>query len=43
VSGTPTFVLVDGKGAVQSYATGYTPAQGLPLEGWTWAKRAASP
>lgn len=43
VSGTPTFVLVDGAGAVQSYATGYTPARGLPIEGWTWAKRAASP
>jgi thiol-disulfide isomerase/thioredoxin len=43
VSGTPTFVLIDGSGAVLSYATGYTPAQGLPLEGWTWAKRAASP
>jgi thiol-disulfide isomerase/thioredoxin len=35
VSGTPTFVLVDGEGVVRSYATGYTPDRGLQLEGWT--------
>jgi thiol-disulfide isomerase/thioredoxin len=34
VSGTPTFVLVDGSGHVRSYVTGYSPDQGLALEGW---------
>ena len=29
VSGMPTFVLVDGKGVVRGYATGYSPAKGL--------------
>ena len=37
VSGTPTFVLIDGNGAVRSYATGYTPAKGLGIDGWKWA------
>jgi thiol-disulfide isomerase/thioredoxin len=41
VSGTPTYVLVDGTGTVRSYGTGYAPAQGLAIEGWTWAKRGA--
>jgi thiol-disulfide isomerase/thioredoxin len=43
VSGTPTFVLVDATGTVRSYATGYTPAKGLPVDGWTRPTPAASP
>ncbi len=45
VSGTPTFVLIDGAGKVQGYANGYNPEKGLALEGWTWAERpkAAAP
>jgi len=39
VSGTPTFVLVDGKGRVQSTATGYSAAKGLQIDGWTWNER----
>ena len=41
VSGTPTFVLVDGDGKVASNSTGYTPEKGLGIEGWSWSKRAA--
>ena len=37
VSGTPTFVLVDGAGKVQSYKTGYNPNIGLGIEGWTYS------
>lgn len=36
VSGTPTFVLVDAAGAVQSYKTGYNAAAGLGIPGWTY-------
>ncbi len=36
VSGTPTFVLVDGEGHVRSEATGYTPEKGLGIDGWKW-------
>ncbi|HJQ84900.1 MAG TPA: thioredoxin fold domain-containing protein [Candidatus Binatia bacterium] len=36
VSGTPTFVLVDGKGLVQSQSTGYTPEKSLGVPEWTW-------
>ena len=36
VSGTPTFVLVDGDGVIRSYSVGYSPAKGLGIEGWTW-------
>jgi thiol-disulfide isomerase/thioredoxin len=43
VSGMPTFVLVDGTGTVRSYATGYSPAKGLALEGWTWSARPQQP
>ncbi len=43
VSGTPTFVLVDAKGTVQSISTGYAPAKGLPIDGWTWAGRDTVP
>src|SRR6185436_10849572 len=41
VSGTPTFVLIDAGGVVQNVWTGYTVAQGLPIEGWSW--RTAAP
>jgi thiol-disulfide isomerase/thioredoxin len=41
VSGMPTFVLVDGKGVVRGYATGYSPAKGLALDGWHWTGRPA--
>jgi len=41
VSGTPTFVLVDGDGKVASTSTGYTPEKGLGIEGWSWSKHAA--
>lgn len=37
VSGTPTFVLVDGAGKVQSYKTGYSAAAGLGIDGWTYS------
>jgi len=40
VSGTPTFVLIDGEGRIASQSTGYTPEKGLPIEGWSWAGRA---
>jgi thiol-disulfide isomerase/thioredoxin len=36
VSGTPTFVLVDGEGIVRHYQTGYAPEKGLGIEGWQW-------
>lgn len=39
VTGTPTFVLVDGSGTVRASGTGYRPDQGLPVEGWTWVGR----
>lgn len=42
VSGTPTFVLVDGAGVVRSVSTGYNAKKGLGIEGWTWAGRPAS-
>jgi thiol-disulfide isomerase/thioredoxin len=43
VSGTPTFVLVDGDGNVQSSATGYTPDKGLGIPGWSWTSRPPAP
>ena len=36
VSGTPTFVLVDGQGIVRSYSVGYDGRKGLGIDGWTW-------
>jgi thioredoxin-related protein len=39
VSGTPTFVLIDGEGHIASQSTGYTPDKGLAIEGWSWAGR----
>ena len=38
VSGTPSFVLVDGDGIVRSTSTGYTPEKGLEVPGWSWHK-----
>jgi len=38
VSGTPTFVLVDEAGRVQSTSTGYRPDKGLGIANWSWAK-----
>ncbi len=43
VSGTPTFVLVDGNGRVQGYANGYNAEKGLAIPGWTWTARPAAP
>ena len=43
VSGTPTFVLVDGGGVVRSYTTGYAADKGLAIEGWSWAERPTAP
>jgi thiol-disulfide isomerase/thioredoxin len=34
VNGTPTFVLVDEKGRIVHYGTGYNQARGLGLPGW---------
>lgn len=39
VSGTPTFVLVGGDGSIRSYASGYSAARGLGIDGWQWAGR----
>jgi thiol-disulfide isomerase/thioredoxin len=36
VSGTPTFVLVDGDGVVREHATGYARKKGLQLGDWKW-------
>ncbi len=36
VSGTPTFVLVDGDGAVRHFQTGYKVEEGLRIDGWQW-------
>jgi thiol-disulfide isomerase/thioredoxin len=36
VSGTPTFVWVDGEGIVRHYQVGYDIARGLEIEGWQW-------
>ena len=40
MSGTPTFVLLDGAGEVRSYATGYTPEKVRGIGGWSWTKTA---
>src|SRR5262249_35909632 len=39
VSGTPTFVLVDGDGTVRTYTSGYVADKGLGVDGWSWAGR----
>jgi thiol-disulfide isomerase/thioredoxin len=43
VSGTPSFVLVDGEGVIRSYSVGYSPAKSLGIEGWTWAGKTPTP
>ena len=42
VSGTPTFVLIDGDEKVKHYQTGYSPIAGLGIAGWEWKRRAAT-
>ena len=37
VSGTPTIVLVDDKGAVRHRQVGYKAGDGLTVEGWSWS------
>jgi thiol-disulfide isomerase/thioredoxin len=39
VSGTPTFVLIDGSHRVQSYSVGYQRSRGLGVPGWRWDGR----
>ena len=39
VSGTPTFVFVDGAGVVRHFQVGYDPRKGIDVEGWRWAER----
>jgi hypothetical protein len=41
VSGTPTFVLVDGEGVVRQYQSGYRPELGLRIDGWKSTAQAA--
>jgi thiol-disulfide isomerase/thioredoxin len=36
ITGTPGFVLIDGKGNVKARGIGYGRPQGLPIEGWKW-------
>jgi len=43
VSGTPTFVLADAAGKVQSISSGYRLNVGLQLAGWSWAQRPPAP
>jgi hypothetical protein len=43
VSGTPSFVLVDGEGVIRSYSVGYSPAKSLGIEGWTWTGKPPAP
>jgi len=42
VAGTPRFVLVDGQGRIESYATGYRASIGLTIDGWEWEARPAA-
>jgi thiol-disulfide isomerase/thioredoxin len=39
VSGTPSFVLVDAQGNIQSINSGYRRSQGLMIENWAWEER----
>jgi len=41
VSGTPTFVVVDEHGVLQSYSTGYSKTKGLKIDGWQWDQTAS--
>jgi len=42
VSATPSFILVDAQGKVQSIKTGYRASNGLMIEDWTWEGREVS-
>jgi len=42
VSGTPSFVLVDGQGRIESISSGYRRSEGLRIENWAWEERAAT-
>ena len=42
VSGTPSFVLVDAQGRIESISTGYRRSEGLKIENWAWGERAGS-
>jgi thiol-disulfide isomerase/thioredoxin len=39
VSGTPTMVLIDAAGVVRYRQVGYSPRDGLKVEGWRWSER----
>ena len=43
VSGTPTFVLADAAGKVQSVTVGYRTEVGLALPGWSWNRPNPAP
>ena len=43
VSGTPSFVLIDGKGVVQDQHTGYSTKKGLQIDGWSWTPPPTQP
>jgi len=38
VSGTPRFVLVDKRGVIKSFNSGYRPSRGLVFDDWEWDK-----
>ena len=38
VSGTPSFVLVDAEGKIESINSGYRRSEGLKIENWVWEK-----
>ena len=38
ISGTPTILLVDGKGVIRHRQVGYISDKGLTVEGWSWVK-----
>jgi thiol-disulfide isomerase/thioredoxin len=42
VSATPSFVLVDTRGNIQSIKSGYLKSQGLMFENWTWEEPQAT-
>ena len=41
VSGTPTFILVNGEGRIEWRQVGYSPKDRLSLPGWTWSEAPA--
>jgi len=42
VSGTPSFVLVDAQGRIESISTGYRRSEGLRIENWVWDEGAGA-